>query len=129
MATEHDKTGVSAADNVESHDTYCTPHGKSRARFAVLHAARLDIDLDQQTQQQQSQIEKEVGQPLTMMIIRRLRRFFSPQVAENQPLIGEKTPATQLQEEYAADDRIYQDKVAVGIDTGSETTIAFYSRS
>ena len=103
--------------------------GSARARFSVLHTARLDVDLDQRTQHQQSQIEKEVRQSFIMIIVQRLRRLFSPQVAENQPLIEKKTPSTQLQDEYAADDRIYQDKIAVGTQIASETTILSFSCS
>ena len=52
-----------------------------------------DLDIDQQTQQQQNQIEREI--------------------ADNQPLVSQKIPTNQLQSEYASDDKIYQDKVAV----------------
>jgi len=42
--------------------------------------------------------------------------FFSFfKIAENQPLVSDKIPITQLQNEYAPDDKVYQDKLAVTI--------------
>ncbi|CAF3533169.1 unnamed protein product [Adineta steineri] len=49
-----------------------------------------DIDLDQQSQQQ---------------------RLIENEVKENQPLISAKIPTTELQHEYASDDKIYQEKL------------------
>ncbi|CAF3313281.1 unnamed protein product [Rotaria socialis] len=51
-----------------------------------------DVDLDQQTQEQQSQIEKEI--------------------ANNQPLISVKISTSELKNEYLAEDKVYQDKVS-----------------
>ncbi|CAF0980699.1 unnamed protein product [Rotaria sp. Silwood1] len=77
MATENEKTGVSAIDNIDATDYNYISH---------------DMDMDQQTQQLQNEIEKEI--------------------AEHQPLVSDKIPTTHLQNEYALDDKIYQDKVA-----------------
>ncbi|CAF1386205.1 unnamed protein product [Rotaria sordida] len=77
MATENEKTGVSASDNIDASNFNNTSH---------------DMDMDQQTQQLQNEIEKEI--------------------AESQPLVSGKIPTTYLQKEYASDDKIYQDKVA-----------------
>lgn len=59
----------------------------------IQSASSNDFDVDQQTQQQQNQIEREI--------------------IDNQPLVSEKISTSQLQNEYASDDKIYQDKVAV----------------
>ncbi|CAF2766412.1 unnamed protein product [Rotaria sp. Silwood2] len=77
MATENEKTGVSASDNIDASDYNYTSHG---------------VDMEQQTQLLQNEIEKEI--------------------AENQPLVSDKIPTAYLQNEYASDDKIYQDKVA-----------------
>jgi hypothetical protein len=52
--------------------------------------------------------------------------FFFIKIAENQPLVSDKIPTTQLQNEYAADDKIYQDKVAVNIELNIPTYFSFY---
>ncbi|CAF1389272.1 unnamed protein product [Rotaria magnacalcarata] len=62
--------------------------GDTSSLSYVIH----DVDLDQQTQLLQNEIEREI--------------------AESQPLVSDKIRTTQLQSEYASDDKIYQDKVA-----------------
>jgi hypothetical protein len=42
-----------------------------------------------------------------------LNKIFLLQIADNHPLVSNKIPTTFLQNEYAADDKIYQDKLAV----------------
>ncbi len=63
MATENEKTSVTASDNIDSTDVNYIPHGsfinKKESKFSQ-NIICLDIDLDQQTQYQQNQIEKEV---------------------------------------------------------------------
>jgi ubiquitin thioesterase protein OTUB1 len=50
-------------------------------------------------------------------------------ITENQPLVSNKIPTTQLQNDYATDDKIYQDKVAVNINNKKLSNLFFdYSK-
>jgi ubiquitin thioesterase protein OTUB1 len=77
MATQTNTTAISTTnDTVSSNINY----------------GSCDIDLDQQTQQQQNEIEKEI--------------------ADHQPLISAKFDTNELKKEYLLEDKIYQDKVS-----------------
>ncbi|UJR37034.1 hypothetical protein I4U23_029740 [Adineta vaga] len=67
-------------------DTISTSTGNNNNNYAA------NLDLDQQTQQQQIEIEKEI--------------------AEHQPLIGDKIETNELKKEYLSEDKIYQEKIS-----------------
>ncbi|CAF3516395.1 unnamed protein product [Adineta steineri] len=77
MATQSDTTATSASkDTISNNTNYISSN----------------LDLDQQTQQQQNEIEKEI--------------------ADHQPLISHLIETTELKKEYLSEDHIYQDKVS-----------------
>ncbi|CAF1444021.1 unnamed protein product [Adineta ricciae] len=78
---------ATARDTMTTDDTAAGTNNNNNNNYSASN-----LDIDQQTQQQQVDIEKEI--------------------AEHQPLIGEKIETSELKKEYLSEDKIYQDKIS-----------------